>query len=163
MMDFHIKRTGRHCYSTERELKPGESFYSDLVSVDDELQRRDFCEEAWQGPGEESIGWWRSRIPKNEEGRVYWAPREVLISYFESLQANPKAQPTAYVMALLLVRKRILKLVDSTEGPHGKLLEVLYAKENKTWNVPVVELTQEQASTIQGELAEQLFMDQPPE
>lgn len=163
MMDFQIKRTTRRCHETDRELKPGESFYSDLVKQDGELLRRDICEEAWKGPDEASIGWWRARIPANDSGKVYWAPRDVLISYFETLQQNEKHAPIAFVMALLLIRKRILKLVDSEEKDGQEQLEIHCSRDKKTWNVPVVDLTPQQVTEIQQELAQQLFMDHPPE
>ena len=163
MMDFQIKRTSRHCHATERELKPGETFFSDLVQEDDELVRRDFCEKAWQGPDASSLGWWKAMIPVVEGGRVYWAPRDVLLAYFDSLSGKPQHQPTAYVMALVLVRKRILQLVDSATSTEGEVLEVRHARDNKTYTVPVVQLTPEQINQIQQELGEQLFMDQPPE
>ena len=163
MMDFHIKRTDRHCHATERELKPGEQFFSDLVKEGDGLVRRDYCEEAWSGPGEHSIGWWKATIPEVAGGRVYWAPRNVLLAYFDSLTAQPRSKPTVFVMALLLVRKRILQLVDSEQTPEGEVMEVRHTRENKTWKVNVIELTPEQVDAIQQELAEQLFMDQPPD
>ncbi len=163
MMDFQIKRTGRRCHETDRELKPGETFYSELVDEEGELTRRDLSSEAWDGPHENSIGWWQARVPDIQGGKVYWAPRDILLSYFESLQQHEQHRAAAYVMALLLVRKRILKLVDSIEQDGIECLEVRYAKDNKTWNVPVVELKNEQAESIQQELAQQLFTDHPPE
>lgn len=163
MMDFQIKKTSRHCHATERDLKPGELFFSDLVQEEDALIRRDFCEEAWQGPDEHSIGWWKAKIPEIEGGRVYWAPRDVLLAYFDSLIEKPDYQPTVYVMALLLVRKRILQLVDSETNEEGEFLELKFSKENRTYKIPVVELSNEQVTNIQQDLGEQLFTDQPPD
>lgn len=163
MMDFQIKRTGRHCQETDRELKPGEEFYSELICESAALVRKDYSAEAWQGPDANSVGWWRARIPQMDGGRVYWAPREVLLAYFESLRDLPTVPPAAYVMALLLVRKRILQWVDTRETPRGEIMELKYVKENKTYEVAVVELSDQQINGIQQELAEQLFMDQPPE
>lgn len=165
MMDFQIKKSARRCQATDRELTAGESFYSDLISDGDQYVRKDFCETAWEGPDENSIGWWKASIPKVDSGKVYWAPRDVLISYFESLLQGEQHCATAYVLALALIRKRILQLVDSQTADDGKseLLEVAYKKEGKTWNVTVVELTNEKIAKIQQELGEQLFMDHPPD
>ena len=120
-MDFQIKKTSRRCHATERDLQPGEAFYSELIQEEGEFQRRDYCAEAWQGPHEHCIGWWQSRIPDAESGRVYWAPRDVLLSYFESMQGQPGYEATAYVMALVLLRKKYLQLVDS--GEPGEAME----------------------------------------
>lgn len=163
MMDFQIKRTSRHCHATERELKPGELFFSVLVEEDGVLSRQDYCEEAWEGPIDGSIGWWRARIPETEGGRVYWAPRDVLLAYFDSIVEKADHTATTYVMGLLLVRKRILQLVDSEVTDEGEFLELRYAKEKRTYKVPVVDLGDGQVNDIQRELADQLFTDQPPE
>ena len=163
MMDFQIKRSGRRCHATERELSAGEEFVSELVAERGEVNRYDYCLDAWQGPSGESIGWWRARVPRNDGGKVYWAPRDVLVSYFETIQGNEPLQSTAYVMALVLIRKRILQLVDSEGEGASEVLELRYPREKKTWKVPVVELTDSQIREIQQELSEQLFMDQPPE
>jgi hypothetical protein len=163
MTDFQIKRTGRICHGTQRELIPGEEFYSELVREDDEFLRRDYCDDAWRGPAETSIGWWRARVPQADGGRVYWAPREVLLAYFESLQGDTRQQPVAYVMALLLIRKRILQLVDSQRLEEGEVLEVRNARDDRTCHIPVIDLTPQQVAEIQQELAEQLFMDLPTE
>ena len=94
---------------------------------------------------------------------MYWAPRDVLLAYFDSLVEKPDYQPTVYVMALLLVRKRILQLVDSETNEEGEFLELKFAKENRTYKIPVVELSNEQVTNIQQDLGEQLFTDQPPD
>lgn len=163
MMDFQIKRTSRHCHATERELQPGEMFFSDLVEEEGVLSRQDFCEEAWQGPSDDSIGWWRARIPETEGGRVYWAPRDVLLAYFDSIVEKTDQAATTYVMGLLLVRKRILQLIDSETTDSGEFLELKYAKEKRTYKVLVVDLSDEQVNEIQRELGDQLFTDQPPD
>lgn len=163
MMDFQIKKTGRRCFSTDRELVAGELFYSELVQEGDLIERRDYCEEAWAGQHEHSLGSWQARIPKRDGDRVYWAPRDVLFSYFESLQQNEAHQSAAYVMALLLIRKRMIQLIDSRVEGNQEWMEVQSKKENKTWNVLVVELDVAAIQKIQQELAEQLFMDHPPE
>ena len=161
-MDFQIKRTGRKCHATERDLKPGEQFVSELVVEDGQTLRRDYSSEAWTGPSAESIGWWRCAIPMLDSGRVYWAPRQVLVAFFESMLQDQNKAAVAYVMALLLVRKRILKLVDSSTEDGKQVMELLYSKENQRWMVPEVELDPKQIGKIQQELAEQLFTDRPP-
>ncbi len=161
MMEFQIKKTSRRCQSTDRELRPGEVFFSELIQESGVFHRRDYCEEAWQGPHESCIGWWKSSIPETDSGRVYWAPREVLMSYFQSLQDDPRHRATLYVMALVLLRRKYLQLVDS--GETGEFMELRDPKQKRTWKIQVVELSTDQINQIQQDLGEQLFMDQPPE
>ncbi len=165
MMDFDIKRTARRCHATDRELKPGESFYSELVEENNEMRRVDYCEEAWNGPTPNCIGWWKARIPERDSGKVYWAPRNVQIAYFEQLLSSSGTAVTAYVMALLLVRRRVLQLVDShcEEGSHTEVMELYSAKDKNTYHVAVQSPAPGEIALIQQELASHLFMDEPPE
>ena len=52
MMDFEVKRCTRRCAASDRELQPGEPFYSMLIQQGAELVRQDFAESHWQGPPE---------------------------------------------------------------------------------------------------------------
>ena len=56
MLDFEIRRSGRRCAKTDREFRQGEVFYSVLIPEGSEVQRYDYCHEAWQGPPENAIG-----------------------------------------------------------------------------------------------------------
>jgi len=52
MIDYELKRCTRHCAVTERQLQPGETFFSTLTAEGAELARRDYSVEAsacWGG------------------------------------------------------------------------------------------------------------------
>ncbi len=167
MMDFQIKRSGRRCHATDRELTPGEEFISELVAADSgaptDFERRDYCLEAWQGPVDGSIGWWRSRIPEPDSGKVYWAPADVLREYFARLQQSTDNRAEAFVMAMLLVRKRLMRMeaeeIDEQDQPWLVVRDSASRQEHR---VAVVELSPAERAGIQQEFAEQLFTDQPP-
>ena len=64
MIDYELQRCTRHCAVTERELQPGETFFSTLTAEGAELARRDYSVEAWQGPPAGVVGWWKSKMPQ---------------------------------------------------------------------------------------------------
>ncbi len=162
MMDFDIKRTSRRCHATDRELKPGETFYSELVMDDGEMQRVDYCESAWQGPSEGCVGWWKSQIPKHDADRVYWAPRDVLVAYFDELIKADQKPDTIYVMALLLVRRRVLQLIETARDQQGReFMELRLNREKRNYRVLVQSPEAAEIERIQRELAEHLFVDKP--
>ena len=161
MIDFDIKRSSRQCSKTERELKPGDVFYSVLVEKDGETERIDIFEEAWEGPPDPSIGWWKCRVPEIGKGRVYWAPNNVLLAYFDQLTQQPEKQETAYVVALLLIRKRLLKIQDSMDDP--TTLQLRSSKLDRSYAIPVLEINAARVTAIQQELSEHLFTDQSPD
>jgi uncharacterized protein YbaR (Trm112 family) len=157
-MDYELQRCTRHCEATGRELAPGEEFYSALVDAGAELQRHDYAKEAWQGPPEGCIGWWKSQIPTPEAKRMHWAPNDVMLQFFEELEQKLDRQDMRYVLALLLVRRRVMRLEESERDPEGRELLVLYCpRRDVTYRVPVVLPEEARVGAIQDELAAMLF------
>lgn len=157
MLDYDITRCSRKCAATERELRAGETCYSVLVSEGDQVVRRDYSAEAWQGPPEDAIGWWKSTVVDPNANRMHWAPSDVMLNYFVQLADNPAAEDTRYVLALLLVRKRILRNEGTEKDAEGREVLILYSpRQEAEHRVPVVLPTQERVEAIQNELAQLL-------
>jgi hypothetical protein len=161
MLNFEFRPSSKKCSATDRMLLPGEEFFSALIERGDDLQRLDFSLEAWQGPPEQCIGWWKSTIPVVRGNKIYWAPRKVLLAYFEHVRQQVGRADVAYVMALLLVQKKILSLDDILESAGSQSLHLRSRQENLKYQVPVVDIPPARVQQIQDELAVQLFSDQP--
>ncbi len=162
MQNFEFKRPTRKCSVADRALLPGEKFYSALIEVDGQLERADYCEENWQGPPEDCLGWWTSKIPELSKGRVYWAPNDILLAYFEHAINQPAEPDTAYLTALLLVRKKILRLLETRDDQEPQVLILKHMKSKEVYEVPVVEIEPNRILEIQQTLNERLFTDQAP-
>jgi len=158
MMDYEVQRCTRHCAATGRELAPGEEFYSVLVEEGSQLVRRDYAPEAWQGPPQEAVGWWKSQIPNPQATRMKLAPNEVMLQLFDQLEGQPDRQDMRYVLALLLVRRRVMRLEDLQGDDEGRALLVLYCpRRETTYRVPEVPPGEQRIDEIQEELARLLF------
>lgn len=158
MIDFEIQRCSRRCATTDRELHPGEAFYSALVPQGSEVVRTDYSEEAWQGPPEGTLGWWKSRMPDPKANKLHWAPNDVMLHYFEQLEAVPDKQDIRYVLALLLVRRRVVRHEETENNEQGNQRLVLYCPRNENeYRVDVATPTQSRIKQIQEELARLLF------
>ena len=160
MLNFDVKKSSRKCFESAREFLPGEVFFSALIEIEDSTERRDYGAEHWKGPPEQCIGWWKSRVPEKKEGKVYWAPKNVLLAYFEHVCGDSKTVDLAYVTALLLAQKKILTISES-EDPAIMLLQNRSSKESFEISIPDISSTR--LAEIQNELSERLFMDQPVE
>ena len=161
MIEFDIKRSQRRCCVTDESFQPGDTYYSALVEQSDEFVRQDFCADAWKGPPENCVGWWKCQIPASHPNRVYWAPNDVLIAYFQQLIDRPDKADTLYVMALLLIRKRLLRIESiETDNDGNEIMQLSSAKLGKI-RIPQRSPTERQVSEIQNELCEQLFVDAP--
>jgi hypothetical protein len=159
-MDYEVDRCTRHCAQSGRELKEGEEFFSVLVAEKRDVRRHDYAREAWSGPPEAAVAWWRSRMPTREAKRGQMAPNDVLLQLFAELETVPDKADMRYVLALLLVRRRVLREEDGERDASGGEVMVLYSpREEATYRVPVCEPTGERAEEIQSELARLLYAD----
>src|SRR5262245_55726943 len=157
MLDYEIQRCSRRCAATERELKDGETCYSVLAAEGGQVVRRDYSAEGWQGPPEEAIGWWKSTVVDPHAGRPHWAPNDVMLSYFERLLEDPAAEDARYVLALLLVRRRVLRVEGHDKDGAGRDTLVLHCGRNETeYRVAELMPTPEPAAELQQQLAELL-------
>ncbi len=156
-MDFEVQRCTRHCEASDRELLPGETFYSVLVADGAEVRRCDYSAEAWNGPPEDAIGWWKSQIPDRNANRKHWAPNDVMLQFFDELGEQPEREDVRYVLALLLVRRRVMRLEETDADEHGREVLVLYCpRRETTYHVPSVDPAASRIEQIQEELAKLL-------
>jgi len=157
-MDYEIQRCTRCCCATGHELSPGEEFYSVLVAEGAELKRCDYSVAAWKGPPERVVGWWKSQMPTPNAKRLHWAPNDVMLHFFEELEAQPDKQDMRFVLALLLVRRRVMRLEDREHDEHGREVLVLYCpRREATYKVPEATPDESRTNEIQEELAKLLF------
>jgi len=158
MFDFEIARFTRHCHATGRELAPGETFYSVLVTEGAEVVRQDFAAAAWQGPPEKAIGWWKSQVPHLHNKKLNLAPSEVMLQYFQELEGRPDKEDERYVLALLMIRRRVVRQERTEQDPMGREIAVLYCSRNETeYRTPVVVPDVRRAAEIQEELGKLLY------
>ena len=156
-MDYDVQRCTRHCETSGRDLAPGESFYSVLVAEGAELKRHDYSLEAWQGPPPGTVGWWKSQIPDQSTRRKHWAPNDVMLHFFDELGRQPDKQDMRYVLSLLLVRRRVMRLEESETDEQGREIIVLYCpRRDATYKVHAATPDEARAEAIQEELAKLL-------
>lgn len=159
MHDFDVKRCSRRCAKTDRELRPGETIYSVLVAEGADVKRLDYAEDAWQEPpgeNKELVAWWKSQLPGGGN-RMQWAPNDVLLDYFQQLENDEARADVRFVMSLLLIRRRIMRLEDSQTDETGKQVLVVYCPRNETeYRVTAVVPSEERATEIQSELSQLL-------
>lgn len=160
MSNFDVRKSSRKCHVDEQPFAPGEIFYSALMELDNgETERQDFCQTHWKEPTKDCIGWWKSQVPESGKGKVYWAPRSVLISFFEHSLSQPSTLDIAYVTGLMLLQKKILVMDEELDG--GAKIRLRNRLNKSTFDVPVFELTPDRLEEVQQILAEKLFMDEP--
>lgn len=158
MVDYEIQRCTRHCASSGRELLEGETFYSVLLPRGAELSRLDYAADAWNGPPADALGWWKSQMPTREAKKAQLAPSDVLLELFVGLADQPEQIDKRYVLALLLVRRRIMRLEETQTDDHGQETLVLYCHRDESMHrVAVLLPSDPRADEIQAELSQLLY------
>ena len=158
--DLEIQRCTRQCAATQRKLAPGEEFFSVLELQGADVVRSDYCLDAWQGPPEHAVGWWKSRMPHHHDTRARWAPNDVMLHLLEELGQDEGQRDMRYVLALLLIRRKVVKLQSTATDESGnEQLHVYCRKTETSYEVPVLTPSTERSEEIQQELSRLLFAD----
>jgi hypothetical protein len=160
LLDFEIRACSRRCATTERILQSGDVYFSVLEEQGTGMQRLDYSVEAWQGPPEVCIGWWRSRIPEKDGGKPKLAPTEVMLNLLSALAKRPEDQEFRYLLSLLLLRRRTLRRDDVTQNEAGNEVLVLSCpRRNEQYEVVVAEPDVPQTKLVQQRMIELLYGD----
>ena len=167
LLDFEVQRSTRHCAATDRALAPGDVCYSVLEVHGAEVVRKDYCREAWTEPPAEAFGWWKSRIPEPTAKKIKLAPNDVLLELFDELADRPEQLDLRYVLTLLLIRRRVLRLDVPSEALTARQINdaatehmVVYCpKRDAAYDVQVATPEPKRIDEIQQQLSELLIAD----
>ncbi|WP_164103433.1 hypothetical protein [Candidatus Laterigemmans baculatus] len=168
LSDYKVSRCTRRCAQLERALEPGEWYFSVVSEGDEEgaLVRHDYSAEAWQGPPEGTLGWWKCRMPEAGAKKLTLAPDGVLVDLLR--QTGEGTDPALrYLLALLLMRRRLIKPVDSPAGPPARSgspataggLEVEVIADGSTIALEPCRIHPDQLPRLREQLSELLYCE----
>jgi hypothetical protein len=154
MMDYEIQHAARRCATTGRPFAPGETYYSVLLAEGANVNRYDYAADAWQGPPDAAIGWWKSQIPDRNEKKKHWAPNDVMLQFWDELEGQDNKQDMRYVLTLLLIRRRVFRLDEEKHDDAGRETVVVNCPRRETdYEIAVVMPEAPRVDEIQQELA----------
>jgi hypothetical protein len=153
-MDYDLKPLGKTCSKTGKPFGPGEVCYSAVVEKGNEWVRLDFSAGAWDGPPEGALGYWRVTIPAQSETRRRVLNPDALLRRFEQLSedGNPGSEKFRYVLALLLVQRRRLRVNQTHSDAEGSILELAGLQGEGPFEVREQQLTETEIDELQQEL-----------
>ncbi|MFK7961445.1 MAG: hypothetical protein AB8G96_13075 [Phycisphaerales bacterium] len=127
---YHVARSSGRCSATDRELEPGQAIVATLCEREDEgFDRHDFAESAWdEGARPERLfSHWRTVVAEpDDDGRQAFVDDEVLVDLFHRLSEDEREQRVAFrfVLALILMRKRLLRFVGRADAARTDKAEI---------------------------------------
>ena len=158
--DWRIAETAKSCTSCSATFVPGHEYFSMLLveGVDDgvALLRKDFCQRCWPNLEHEGAPiFWKTKRPPIEDGQDM-IDLAALHGLFVQLLEDEREEVEAlrYVVALLLLRKKLLKVVRQGGGARGDL----YFKDprdlEKRVRLPLPDLSPESLERLKVQLGE---------
>jgi hypothetical protein len=153
-MNYQIQANSLRCAGTGRELRPGEKFYSVLFDRGATLERKDFSDEAWQGPPADAYCFWMGHVPEKGAARRLQFDEEVLFDFFQRLADDPEPRKVnfRYILALLLMRKKRLKFEEVRTENEVESLVLRCAKTRKAYTAVNPRLSEEELAAVQDEV-----------
>lgn len=155
--EWQVESTKGRCAVTGRELSEGEEFYSVLFeddAVEGGFRRADYSVEAWDGVPEGAYCHFKTHVPVKEKKRRLLVDNEVLVNFFVRLaeETDPLRVQFRFVLALILMRKRLLKYEGSEVEDGVEAWRMMLTSDHAEHKVINPRLTEEQIEGVSGQL-----------
>jgi len=162
--EWQLESSKGRCAVTGRELSEGEEFYSVLFedeAVESGFRRADYSVEAWAGVPEGAYCHFKTHVPVKEKKRRLLVDNEVLVNFFLRLaeETDPLRVQFRFVLALILMRKRLLKYEGSEDKDGDEVWRMMLASDHSEQRVVNPRLTEEQIEGVSGQLGAILHGD----
>lgn len=120
--EYQIGRVGQECAASGRELAPGDAYIGALIEVEGEedLVRRDYAPDAWTDADRPAglFAHWRGVVPEKKSNSTPTLDPASAVELFDQLESaeDPKHIAFRYLLALMMMRKRLLVHVGTEPG-----------------------------------------------
>lgn len=157
----HLSSPLGRCSVNGRELAEGEEFYSALFEDGDSFRRVDFAPESWTGPPEGAFCYFRSHVPVRKRKKRMLVDDEALIAFFGRLagETDPVRVEFRFVLALLLMRKRLLRYEGSRIEADAETWDMILIRDGSTHRVINPRLTDDRIAGVSSQLTAILHGD----
>jgi hypothetical protein len=160
-MDYQVKPVGKSCASTGESFSPGEHCHSILIEEQGEVVRFDYSLEGWPGePPEGFLAHWQTQIPEEQQSdQPKPLDAEALFEFFEQIieDANPAQEKIKYVLSLLLMQKKRLKLERSDLDDDQTMLRLSGSQGEGPYLIRDQQLSDEEIQQLQQELTAAIY------
>jgi hypothetical protein len=124
-VEYNFGKLSRCCAGCGRRFQDKEKIFSSIARSETQLERRDFCISCWENSKKEKeCVFWSRRFDKDKKRTAL--NKSAAFELFLRLAESDTAQSTdfCYILALLLMRKKVLHL-ESTETEGSQKFLVL--------------------------------------
>ena len=165
-MEWNIQKFGSECGNCRQKFAEGDSLISAIFDRGEQFERKDYCPACWQKvePEKAHFSFWKTHVPTKEEERKLLVDDNVLLDFFMRLANEQGDQPEhkakfRYILALVLMRKKVLRFLDISREDGREYIVLRYPREKLEFKVLDPGLTEEEADTVKEDLAQILNVD----
>jgi len=159
MAEWKIRRRHGECSRCEANFEESARFASLLrLDEDEDLLREDLCVSCWQGSDQDTfLFWWFTRYHESRKQTVQLdlASLETLFMQLEGREEE-KLRELRYLLCLLLMRKRKVKLIKVQRGKDGERLILRRPRRTEELTVWVYDFTPDRIEELRARLQEVL-------
>jgi|GEM_PF-694786 len=164
---WEVKARGHVCSETGEGFEEGEKIISRLINYPSGMVREDYKREVWNKDKQEgALFYWKTQYrkppPKKESAFKEENAEETLRQLVE--EKHESTINTVFILAVMLERKRIFIERGVQRDAEGRQIRIYEHKESgETFLIPDPELTLEQITEVQQEVALELGWIKPEE
>lgn len=160
--EWSMARRGDACVACQRRFVVGEPFAVFLYEAAAGYERREYCEQCHPAPGPEPIAVWKTHRPSPAAKHTQAFDREMIYGIFERLEdaAQPQHVQFRFVLALLLWRKKVLRLERTVAVDARETWEFVAVQTGVAHRVVHPDADERQLEHLSAQL-EQLLAGQP--
>jgi len=150
-----VERRAGLCQGCDREFETGDRVTSALYSLEEGFARRDWCEGCFTGPeGDPApFSWWAAEVPEPEKKKAVFdlgVARDFLSRLL--LENAPERASLRYLLTLLLMRKRGVKLLEQFADPRGEIMVVKVPPSETEHEIVCDPIDEAEAESLRAEL-----------
>jgi len=160
MAKWKFERRHGTCTPCERTFADGERFVSTLCNRAGELSREDLCTACWAQrdaaaePAQEDLFWWFTHYEEHKKRTVQLDLGSLERLFFElEGRAEVSVRELRYVICLLLMRKRKLKVERIKRSEEGESFIVKRPRRDERYQVWVYDFSPERMAELRDEHA----------
>jgi len=167
MNEWNIQSRAHACQACEKHFADKQHYHTILLDLKHEVQRRDLCQPCWKKEFQDETGSDRKGFISQWQG-VYEAPpaappeaigKENAETLLRKLmeQSDPKYAAASYILAVMLERKRLLKIKEQFKREGQRIFVYEQPKTGDIFTIPDPDLQLNQLEEVQrivGDLLE---------
>lgn len=159
-MEWNIRETSLKCAECEKAFAEGENIHSLLFYEDEEgFVRRDFCQDCVdRAEKDKAFSRWLTVMPKREQPMNRRVRTDIVLDFFHRLEGEEDRKKLCfrYVLALMLMRKKLLRYGGVNRGDGGEELILSDSRSDAEYRVYDPNLGAEEISYLTQEIGQLL-------